>query len=136
MERGCRRSDASVVLRKNLDAAATDPREPGPVSGFQEARLRAGDYRHRMGGTMTAPGRALDQTIILRAQEIIERSREKKLLKDAIKEALLDTQLEREQFAEMVAVMSTGMLKGLRQSSYDLPEQTDQLSLFEIPAII
>jgi hypothetical protein len=78
----------------------------------------------------------IDQTIKLRAQQILNSSSGPMLIRDAILKALEESKYTTEQLREMLATVASTSMKGLKQRTFDLPEPTGQLSLFDIPQVI
>lgn len=74
-----------------------------------------------------------DNTLVLRAQEIINNSDGPISDREAIKRALMDRYPTFEKMAEACATFATGIAKQLKKSTYELPEQD---GLFDIPATI
>ncbi len=80
---------------------------------------------------------SLDQTLKLRAQEIIEKASGPILVADALEQAIVERKLSQAELVKMLAALGANLMKGLRVESYQLPERTGhQLSLFDVPAVI
>lgn len=74
-----------------------------------------------------------DNTLILRAQELINKSEVPISGHAALRQAALDRFLTREAMADALASLASSALNKLRQSTYTLPEQP---GLFDIPSVI
>ena len=74
-----------------------------------------------------------DQTIVLRAQEIINTADKPITARQAVVQALLDRYQTIEEMAQAAASFASGVARKLARSTYELPEQN---GLFDIPSTI
>ena len=74
-----------------------------------------------------------DKTLILRAQEIINKAGKPMGAREAIKIVLRERALSYEEMLDVAAGLAQGAMRALRKSTFDLP---DQDGLFDIPAVI
>jgi hypothetical protein len=74
-----------------------------------------------------------DNTLALRAAEIIHNSQGSINARDAVKKALLERFHTMDELADAYVTAATALMSQLRRSTYDVP---DELALFDIPAVI
>lgn len=79
-----------------------------------------------------------DRALQLRAQEIVTNSPVPISVHDALKHALMERHPDAtvEQLFDMLARAGEAALSGIRKRTYDLPDDSDQGSLFDIPTVI
>lgn len=79
----------------------------------------------------------IDRGILLRADEITRTSGEPISVKAALGRAIRERfGTDPEALIEAFASLAAGQLRGLRRSTYDLPDDDGQGSLFDIPQLI